>query len=94
MASTRPDLLAELVQDDINTEFQVPFPVNLVRMIVNRVLSPYGITDQSSINKVGERIEKNCIIHDQSFEFSEGNSVNVRLICDDFLELRYGRYLS
>ena len=58
------------------------------------MVAPYGIADQFSINELGEVIEKSRITHDQSFEFSEGNSVNARLIRDDFPELRYGCCLA
>ena len=82
------------MQDDITSGFQVPMPVDSVGMIVNGVISPHGIAYQSSINEMGERIDKNRITHDQSFEFSEGNSVNARLVRDDLPDLRHGRCLS
>ena len=63
-------------------------------MIVNSILSLYRIADQSSINELGERIKKNRITHNQSYEFSEGNSVNSRLIRDDLSLLRYRRCLA
>ena len=92
-AESKPDLLESLVQDDIQAGFQLPIPKEIVRKIDGAVLAPYGIAEQFTINEFGERIEKNRLIHDQSFDFSDGNSVNHRLITDDFHELRYGRCL-
>jgi len=72
----------------------VPIPLDIVKLIKNGVLSPFGIADQSSINELGECIKKNRITHDQSFEYSKDMSVNKRLIRDDLPELRYGNCLS
>ena len=57
------NLLKSLVQDNIKAGFQVPIPINTTRLIVNRVLAPYGIAQQSSINKLGERIDKDRLTH-------------------------------
>jgi len=57
-------LLEKLVQDDIKSDFQVPISIEILKLIKNRVLSPYGIADQSTINELGERVEKNRITHD------------------------------
>ena len=65
-----------------------------MHLIKNGVLSLHGIADELSINERGERIEKKRIIHDQSFKFSKGNSVNRRLIRKERADLRYGRHLS
>ena len=61
---------------------------------MNGILAPYGIADQSSINELGEITDKNRVTHDQSFEFSEGNSVNKRLMRDDLPNLRCGSCLQ
>ena len=93
-AQDREDLLNSLVHDDIVAGFQLPIPIDSTKLIVNGMLAPCGIVDQFSINELGERIEKNRLTHDQSFDFSEGNSPNSRLIRDDLPELRYGACLS
>ena len=64
LVSSRQDLLEELVQDDINSGFQVLIPINSLKLIKGGYLLPYGIADQSSINERRERIEKNWITHD------------------------------
>lgn len=89
-ATTNQTLLEDLLQDDISAGFQVPLPVSSLRKIKNGVIAPYGIAFQSSINERGEVIPKERVTHDQSFCFSENNSVNDRLIRDDLPELRYG----
>ena len=93
-AASRPDLLQSLVDDDIVHGYQAPMPIRSSRLIVNGVLVPCGISDQDSINELGEIISKNRLTHDQSFDFSEKNSVNNRLIRDNLPELRYGSCLQ
>ena len=88
------DLLESLVQADIRAGFQLPIPVKIICSIPNTVVAPYGIANQFSINEIGERIEKDRLIHDQSFDFSDGNLVNHRLIVEDeFHKLHYGSCL-
>ena len=77
------DLLESLVEDNIKAGFQVPVPIDLVHKIKNGVVAPYGIAYQFSINEQGERVDKDRLTHDQSFDFSKENSVNNRLIQED-----------
>ena len=62
-ATNKLDMLESLVGDDIKAGFQVPLPIDVVRKIKNGVLAPYGIAHQFSINKLGERIDKDRLIH-------------------------------
>ena len=87
-ASSKKGLLESLVQSDIKAGFQVPMPKNLVKNVKGAVVVPYGIPNQFTINELGERIGNDRLIHDQSFDYSEGNSVNHRLTLDGFHELR------
>ena len=76
-------MIQDLVMNNVRAGFQVPIPVDTVRKTKGGVVAPYGIANQFSINERGEIIERNRITHDQSFEFSEGNSINSRLIWDN-----------
>ena len=93
-AQDQQELLETLVQDDISAGFQLPILVEAFHNIPHAVVFPYDITHQSAINKIGERIPKDRLTHDQSFDFLDGNSVNHRLLVEDeFHELRYGSCL-
>ena len=93
-ASSQQDLLESLIQNDVEHGHQLPVPKDIIKKIKGIVVQPYGIENQFSVNELGERIEKDRLIHDQSFDFSENNSVNHRLILSNFFQLRYGHCLS
>ena len=57
-ASSKQDLLESLVADDIKCGFQVPIPRDIAEKIKGAVVAPCGIANQSTINELGERIEK------------------------------------
>ena len=93
-ASSNPNLLHELVQDDISHGFQIPLPLEAATRVAGGVLAPCGIASQFSINEFGERIEKDRLTHDLSFDYAEGKSLNKRLVRDNLPDLRYGPCLS
>ena len=79
-----------LVQDDINAVFQIPNPRNIVKLIKNDVVSACSVVNQFTINTLGERTEKNRLIHYQSFDFSDEKSANHSMVPDQLHGLRHG----
>ena len=71
-----PELLESQAQADVAAGFQLPIPMKIIQKVIGAILQPCGIVNQFAINELGERIEKRHLTHDQTFDYSEGNSVN------------------
>ena len=54
------------------------------------VVVPCGMVTQWTVDSEGNRVPKYRPTHDQSFDYSEGNSINHRLLKDNLPELFYG----
>jgi hypothetical protein len=62
----QPELLLNLVQDDVDRGFTLPLPLNKIKKIPGILLAPLNIQLQKNINKRGEIIPKNRMTHNQS----------------------------
>jgi hypothetical protein len=89
-AQKKPDLLKELVGKDVIHGYGLPLPLDKLIRIPGTVLAPMNIAAQNTIDEFGRIIAKDRLTHDQSFDFTEGCSVNSRTVKDDLLPVRYG----
>jgi hypothetical protein len=89
-ASLQPKVLQQLVLKDIHFGYCLLLPLAKVRKIPVILLTLMNIKKQNSINKLGWIVEKDRLIHDQSFEWLSGTSVNNRVRTDKLLLCMFG----
>lgn len=89
-AQKRPETLRRLIADDVVHGFQVPFPKDRIQELQGIAIAPYGITDQLTIDEKGDVVPKVRLTHDQSWAFSEGQSVNERVIAEEVTPVVFG----
>ncbi len=79
-ATTNPDLLVQLINEDVIQGFILPLPLSKISHIPGILIAPMNIVNQDTIDDNGSIIPKNRLTHDQSFIFDGSNtSVNSRL---------------
>jgi hypothetical protein len=89
-ASLQPKLLQKLVSKDVHFGYCLPLPLDKTRKIPGALLAPMNIQKQNTINEHGRIIEKDCLIHDQSYKWPSGRSVNSRVITEELLPCMFG----
>lgn len=82
---TSSEILKNLVIKDVSRDFQLPITIQSAHQ-----MPLYGLVHQYTIDESGKRIDKYCMTHDQSFNFSSKSSVNNRVKKDKLLDLIYG----
>jgi hypothetical protein len=71
------ELLAKLVSGNVKYGYTIPLPLGKIRKIPGICMAPLNIQMQWTINEHREIIEKDILIHDQSFAWEKsGSSVN------------------
>jgi hypothetical protein len=87
-------ILNNLISDDVKKGFTLPIRVDTIRMLPNAALAPLGCTEQTSINKKGEKALKYRMTHDQSFPGPSGLLVNKRVKTERLPPYMYSFVLS
>lgn len=72
--------LSSNFRKEIRTGFQFPFNIEDMLKIKGTDIAPISVATQDVIDEHGRAFYKHRLTHDQSFDFSPGNSVNNRLI--------------
>ena len=93
-AESKPELLRELVVQDIIHGYALPIPLSTITKLPGAILAPMNIQRQDTINAEGQIIDKDRLTHDQSYEWSRGKSVNKRVDKSELLECRFGHCLN
>ncbi len=65
-ASAKPELLWLLISKDEKYGYSLPIPLSCVKSIPGLLMAPMNIMTQNTINKNGQNIPKDQLIHDQS----------------------------
>ena len=89
-ASTQPELLIKLIGKDVKYGYSVPIPLDNVKLIHGLEMVPMNIMLQDTIDETGRIIPKNRLMHDQSWKWSSGTSVNSRVLKELLQDCRYG----
>ncbi len=89
-ASLQPELLKLLVSKDVHYGYCLPLPLGNATKIPNILIAPMNIQKQNTIDEFGRIVPKDCLTHDQSFEWSSGTSVNKRVITKELLPCMFG----
>ena len=74
------------MENEITHSWALPLPPNFAHAIPDAEVVPHSCVTQSTINELGENMEKDKVTHDQSFTgaFFE-TSVNGRVINEELL---------
>ena len=86
-ASDRPEILRELMLDDVAHGFTLPVPLSALDLIPD---TSVGIAAQSTINEWGEIVPKDRPTHDLSFQIGTAESINDRIDMDQHQPCRFG----
>eukprot|EP00957_Ditylum_brightwellii_P003515 266189-Ditylum_brightwellii.AAC.1 len=89
-ATRHPDLLHKLISKDAKHGYGLLIPLGKIKMISSAVLVPMNRMQQKRINKTGMITEKDRFTHNQSYEWSEGKSVNIRVDKEALLPCKFG----
>ncbi len=94
-AKTYDKKLCKTIIQEIKQGWMFPLPLHYISTLKHGELAPMGI-DDSQWSKLpdGSKKTKYRMTHDQSFEASRGNSVNIRVDRDSLEPLYYGGCLS
>jgi hypothetical protein len=75
-ALAKPKLLLKLIGKDIKYSYSIPIPLKNVKLIPGLEMTPMNVMAQNTVNQFGQVIPKNCLIHNQSWKWFSGTSVN------------------
>lgn len=89
-ASDRPEILRELMLDDVAHGFTLPVPLSALGLIPGTEVAPMGIAAQSTINEWGEIVPKDRPTHDLSFQVGAAESINDRIDMSQHQPCRFG----
>jgi len=85
----------KIIKSEIRQGWMLPLPLHYVNVLKHGELAPIGIDDKVwSEQPDGSKKVKLRLTHDQSFEASQGKSVNGRVIKEKLAPLFYGSCLS
>ena len=89
-ASAKPDLLRNLISKDIKHGYSLPISISHVTSSPGLVMAPMNIhMAQKTIDETGRTpVPKDRLIHDQSWKWSSGTSINSR-VEKDLLQARW-----
>lgn len=89
-ASTKPDLLLQLMSKDVHFGYCLPLPLAKAEKIPGVLIAPMNIQQQNTIDEFGRIIPKDRQTHDQSFKWSSGTSVNSHVKTEELLPCLFG----
>jgi hypothetical protein len=94
-ASSQPELLKELVTSNFIHGYALPLPLDKITRIPGVCMAPLNIQAQWMINERGEIVEKDRLMHDQSFKWmTSRTSVNSRTDTDLLQQCKFGKCLT
>jgi hypothetical protein len=92
-ASMKPVLLKKSISDNIKFGYGLVIPWGKISRLPNECVAPMNIMNQFTLDAGGEIVEKERLIHDQSFQWQSGLLVNKQVIKDRLQQCMYGRRL-
>jgi hypothetical protein len=90
---SNPTVVREMLDDEVRHGWQLVLPAESIPLIPGTIVSPLGLVEQITINEHGETTQKWRLIHDQSFQFQSGTSVNNRVQKEKLAQCMYGKAL-
>jgi hypothetical protein len=92
-ATNKPELLRELVNNDVTYGFALVLPLDKVLSIPHICMAPLNVAPQHSIDEYGNIVEKDRLTHDQSWKWGSKTSVNSRVKDETNLPCIFGQAL-
>ena len=89
-ALMQPELFKKLVLKDVHFGYCLLPPITKATNIPDIFIAHMNIQQQNIIDEHGRIMLKDCLTHDQSFEWSSGTSVNSRVITEELLPCMFG----
>jgi hypothetical protein len=93
-ATNKPELLKELVNNDVSYGYALVLPLNKILSIPHICMAPMNVAPQHSIDELGNIIEKDCLMHDQSWKWGSETSVNSRVKDETNIPCIFGQALK
>eukprot|EP00978_Attheya_sp_CCMP212_P023022 scaffold69703_cov50-Attheya_sp.AAC.3 len=91
-AMKQPQVLENLMAEDIFRGYSLPIPLGKVIEIDGAIMAPQNVARQNTIDETGQIIEKDRLTHYQSWKFSSGApSINNRTIEYEITPVQFGR---
>jgi hypothetical protein len=92
-ATSKPELLRELITADVTHGYGLIIPLNKIERIPGACLAPMNIMHQFTLDASRDIVDKERLTHDQSFKWQSGTLVNKRVIKEELQQCMYGRCL-
>ena len=92
-ASENPELLEELIKEDVTLGHSLIIPLEKAIEIDGALMAPMNIIDQNTITELGELVSKLRLTHNQSKAFSSKTLVNSRVKKEELQACMYGHCL-
>jgi hypothetical protein len=93
-ASSKPELLQELISGNAKHGYGLVLPWNKIDRIPHACIAPMNIMHQFTLDASGNIINKEHLTHNQSFPWKSGSSVNQRVEKEKLQQYMYGRCLT
>ena len=89
-ATNNTELLEKLVSKDVIYDYSLPVPLTKLSCIPGALMVPMNIMKQNTIDEQGRVVERDRPIHNQSYLWSSGTSVNSRVDKELLLPCMFG----
>jgi hypothetical protein len=94
-SEAEPEIINRLLLKDVTHGFSIPIPPETVSLIDGALVQPFGLAQEFTLTKLGERVVKYRLTQDLSFSLSqEACSVNSRIDMARYNEMIYRWCLS
>ncbi len=93
-ASSKPELLRELILGHAKHGYGLVLPWNKIDRIPHACIAPMNIMHQFTLDASGDIIDKERLTHDQSFLWKSGSLVNQRIVKEKLQQCMYRRCLT
>ena len=88
------DELVNVVSKAIKFGCQLKVSIETIRKVNHACIQPCGIAFQSTVDEKGSVYLKTLLIHDQSWKWKWGTSVNSQFIKEDLMSMTRGKALK
>jgi hypothetical protein len=91
-ATKEPQILENLMKEDVFRGYSLPIPLNKVVEIPGAIMAPQNVARQNTIDETGKIVGKDRLTHDQSWTYSsQAPSMNDRVREDELTPVQFGR---
>jgi hypothetical protein len=92
-ATSKPELLRELITEDVWHGYGLVIPLDKIECFPGVCLAPMNIMHQFTLDASRDIVDKERLTHNQSFKWQSGTLVNKRVIKEELQRCMYGQCL-